>query len=127
MSQRLRVATRLITRSVEDLIMAVAANELLGVLFDVLDEPMTTDTDIECVIDFFKEFGILILECSLTALTAYELKDFFYDQDAPDYTNGLIYNFVFMYQPRLLWRMRRVGNYLTMLIESSVSKIGKSQ
>jgi hypothetical protein len=86
-----------------------------------------TSTPIASNTEFIKDFAILTVEACIVGLTGYELKDFFFDTTEQDYTDALLYNFILIYSPRLLWRITRVADYITSLLRTSVSNIGKTQ
>ena len=121
MSQRLRIAGYIIGRTFTDLLLSLGATELLGLLFDVFDSP--ADEDINDPNEFLRNALFLFIQASATVLIGHELKDYFYDNEAIDYTDGMLYNFILMYQPKMLWRLKKVAKFIATIFGLYVSKI----
>ena len=121
MSQRLTIAGRIVSRTVTDLALAIGATEILGLLFDVFDSPV--EEDINDINVFLKNTLFLFIQATSTVLIGYELKDFFYDNEATDYTDSMLYNFLLMYQPKMLWRVKKISKFIATSFGLYVSKI----
>lgn len=104
-------------RTGTDLLISGGIGQVINAFFD---HPLI---EIQTTQEFFPEFIKLVLQTVLTVVLGLEAKDFFYDQDFTDLTQGIAFDFLLMFQSNLLIRFKSVFKFISNRILTFISTV----